>query len=157
MAFSRRVLAKVPEFDVELGPGALGFADESLFSEQLAAAGYGIVPQPKVAVEHHFDEARLEPKSFRQMARKLGRSHAYVAYHWRHGGLWQAIRGLARETACHLFRWLCPMRHSRPDNEPDWRLDLLWRAAFIHQYVRELGGSRKYGRHGLVKLRSGNS
>ncbi|KAA6407127.1 MAG: hypothetical protein FRX48_09193 [Lasallia pustulata] len=32
MAFSRRVLEKVPSFDTELGPGALGFFDESLFS-----------------------------------------------------------------------------------------------------------------------------
>jgi cellulose synthase/poly-beta-1,6-N-acetylglucosamine synthase-like glycosyltransferase len=29
MAFSRRVLAKVPGFDPELGPGALGFWDEA--------------------------------------------------------------------------------------------------------------------------------
>ena len=31
LAFSRRVLARVPAFDPELGPGALGFEDEVLF------------------------------------------------------------------------------------------------------------------------------
>ena len=39
MAFARRVLDTVPRFDPELGPGGLGFCDDTLFSLQLRAAG----------------------------------------------------------------------------------------------------------------------
>ena len=40
MAFARRVLDKVPGFDRELGPGGLGFCDDTLFSLQLRTAGF---------------------------------------------------------------------------------------------------------------------
>jgi hypothetical protein len=55
MGFSREVLSKVPAFDTELGPGALGFGDEMLFSWQLLEAGYQIHGALDVAVEHHFE------------------------------------------------------------------------------------------------------
>ena len=64
MAFHRRVLAKVPAFDVELGPGRLGFQDDVLFSKQLERAGYRIQRRFDVRVEHHFDFDRLLRKSF---------------------------------------------------------------------------------------------
>ena len=42
MAFRRDVLQTVPAYDTELGPGALGFYDDSLFSMQMARAGLNI-------------------------------------------------------------------------------------------------------------------
>lgn len=84
MAFARRVLERVPGFDVELGPGRLGFGDDDLFGEQLRAAGYRIVAQPSAVVEHHFDPARLTRASFLSSARKQGRTMAYLDHHW-HG------------------------------------------------------------------------
>ena len=35
MAFRRAVLSKVPKFDIALGVGSLGFAEDTLFSRQL--------------------------------------------------------------------------------------------------------------------------
>lgn len=84
MAFHRHVLDQVPGFDVELGPGALGFYEGNLFSWQLLAAGYSIVGALDVVAEHHFDPARLTKEGLTDTGRKLGRSHAFVWYHWAH-------------------------------------------------------------------------
>src|SRR5688572_15573077 len=48
MAFSRKVLERVPAFDPELGPGALGFDDEAMFAWQLLEAGYRLLAAPDV-------------------------------------------------------------------------------------------------------------
>src|SRR5438034_1054815 len=42
MPFSPSILEKVPAFDNELGPGLLGFWEDSLFSFQVKEAGYKI-------------------------------------------------------------------------------------------------------------------
>ena len=39
MAFARRVLDKVPAFDVELGPGAMGFCDDTLLFTSTSQRG----------------------------------------------------------------------------------------------------------------------
>jgi glycosyltransferase involved in cell wall biosynthesis len=84
MAFHRQVLDRVPRFDLELGPGALGFYDETLFSLQLMAAGYKLAGAFDIMVEHHFDLTRLTRKGMIDLARKMGRSHAFVFHHWEH-------------------------------------------------------------------------
>jgi glycosyltransferase involved in cell wall biosynthesis len=84
MAFHRHVLDRVPRFDVELGPGALGFYEETLFSWQLLAAGYNLVGAFNVVVEHHFDLSRMTRKGMLDLARKMGRSHAFIFHHWEH-------------------------------------------------------------------------
>ena len=104
MAFARRVLAKVEGFDVALGPGALGFEDDSLFSRRLLQAGYRLKPRLDVVVEHHFDPVRLTRTSILQMARRAGRSQGYVAHHWEHKNLrWPVLR-LAK-AALRLLWW----------------------------------------------------
>lgn len=84
MAFSKHVLEKVPQFDTALGPGALGFVDDSLFSMQLKEGGYWIGSALDIEVEHHFQESRLLRASFIQTAKKFGQSAAYTSYHWHH-------------------------------------------------------------------------
>lgn len=84
MAFHRRVLAKVDRFDSQLGPGALGMGEETLFSYQLESAGFRLGAALDVVVEHDFDEGRLNRVSFERIAKAMGRSEAYIAYHW-HG------------------------------------------------------------------------
>ena len=84
LAFARRVLERVPAFDPALGPGALGFEDEVLFSWQVREAGFrveGVFDNP---VEHWFDARRLERASLSGYMRSHGRSKAYVEYHWQH-------------------------------------------------------------------------
>ncbi len=86
MAFHRRVLEKVPEFDTELGPGPLGLGnfEDTMFSWQLVASGYRLTGAVEVAVEHHFDLTRIAPEALVDAARKIGRSHGFVFHHWEH-------------------------------------------------------------------------
>ena len=67
---------------MELGAGALGFCEESLFAFRLLDAGYLIRAAFGVSVEHHFDLARLTPATLLDMSARMGRSAAYVDYHW---------------------------------------------------------------------------
>ncbi|HEX8187467.1 MAG TPA: glycosyltransferase [Pyrinomonadaceae bacterium] len=156
MAFSREVLERVPAFDTELGPGASGFHDESLFSAQLRRAGYRIASAFGVTVEHHFDESRLGRESFLDTVRKMGRSSAYWAYHWEH----EEVRRPRVELALarlRLAKWRVQRgRECRgPEGMPEWEMVLLKRVHFYRQYLRERVRPRNYERHGLVKLHGG--
>ena len=82
MAFSRQVVEALGEFDPQLGAGALGFCEESLFAYRLIDAGWRIKTALNVSVEHHFDLSRLTRKTLLSMAARMGRSAAYVDYHW---------------------------------------------------------------------------
>jgi GT2 family glycosyltransferase len=102
MAFHRRVLGKVPGFDIELGAGALGFGEETLFSWQLLGAGFKLVGALDTAVEHHFDLKRLTDEGLVDSALKMARTRAFTIYHWEHRRLWLA---LPRLILCHLHRY----------------------------------------------------
>lgn len=114
MGFHRRVLDAVPGFDPELGPGRLGFFDDTLFAYQLVKAGFRLRFLDRVVVEHYFDLDRLERPRLVQFAAAHGRSRAYFDYHWRHRSA-----GLA------------------------WRYRLSWRRVFWTRRLRQklLGGS----------------
>lgn len=85
MAFGRHVLEKVPDFDVRLGPGpqALGFGDDTLLSHQLLASGFRLVGVNDAMAEHHCDGSRLHNDTIFDIARKMGRSDAYMDARWR--------------------------------------------------------------------------
>jgi hypothetical protein len=102
MAFHRHVLDRVPGFDVELGPGGLGFEDETLFSRRLLAAGYKLAGAFDVVVEHHFEPARLTRDGLIDSARKMARSHAFVFYHWEHK---KSRLAFPRLVLAHLRRY----------------------------------------------------
>ena len=152
MAFKRSVLAKVPAFDTELGPGALGFADETLFSFQLKEAGYRIASAFDTYVEHHFDPSRLTRASFLKRARDGGRSEAYVDYHWQHLDIKNArleyLRALLR-----LPVWRLKRRSEWRDAEGIfvWEMILLRNIAYYKQTLIEQRRPHNYERHGLIK------
>jgi glycosyltransferase involved in cell wall biosynthesis len=150
MAFTRRVLERVPAFDVELGSGALGFHDETLFTEQLLLAGYRITTALDTTVEHHPMATRVTQAGLLQAARLLGRSSAYLFYHWRHGQcrwstLKMAVHGL-------LGRWHGWRRRLGLGSIED-QLMAQFRCTFHGQYVRERCRERNYDKFGLVKRR----
>jgi glycosyltransferase involved in cell wall biosynthesis len=64
MALSGKVLGRVPAFDPELGTGALGNGEETLFTLQLREAGFRIAGAFESVVEHHFDESRLQRRQW---------------------------------------------------------------------------------------------
>jgi hypothetical protein len=153
MALSRRVLARVPRFDPELGPGALGFGGETLFARQLLAAGYRIRARFDVAVEHHFDEQRLAPEAVTETCRKTGRAKAYLAYHWDHSDLrgfdWI---GCARCTLAYTWRRIMKADEWGRESPPSyWRLPTVEALAFLWQYAHERRRCRNYVKHGLVR------
>lgn len=152
MAFSREVLRRVPAFDTELGPGALGFGDEELFSAQLIEAGFRIFGRLDVCVEHHFDPCRLKRASWLDAAAKRGVVSAYLTYHWHNrdyrlprlrmalvGAKLMAFRALSVGTlpdeGCSESEMLCVFRHAE-----------------LRHYLQERYRPRKYCRHGLVKI-----
>lgn len=79
MAFGRHVLDDVHEFDPELK-----YSEESHFVERLFHLGYRIAPAFDVEVEHHFAPSRLTHASLASAMQRLGRTQAYLHYHWRH-------------------------------------------------------------------------
>jgi glycosyltransferase involved in cell wall biosynthesis len=154
MAFHRRVLERVPAFDVELGPGALGFADETLFGWQLAEAAYRIAGRLDVAVEHHFDPSRLSRKALLAMAARLGRSEAYVDYHWAHNerpdGLLAKLRARVGLAARRLLRWRDCYRRQRVMR---WEIQRVRVNAYLSHLAHERKRPRNYERRGPHKHR----
>jgi glycosyltransferase involved in cell wall biosynthesis len=152
MAFSREVLTKVPAFDTELGPGALGFHDESLFSFQLIEAGYRIVSAFDVIVEHHFDESRLQREALIETMRRMGASGAYRRYHWEYEDIAHP-RAQAALWRARLLKWRWTRRGEWPHSEgmPEWETWMLWQYYTNRYYLVERKRPRNYERHGLVK------
>ncbi len=148
MAFHRRVLERVPKFDVELGPGALGFADETLFSEQLLAAGYRLVGALDDAVEHHFDVSRLTTENILDLARKMGRSNAFKYYHWEHKELRLVVPKL---LLCRLFRVLIKCHKLGGQGLGSYCLEKAIQSekklAFYNEFIVQRRRPRKYSIH----------
>lgn len=151
MAFSREILRRVPAFDTELGPGALGFGDDQLFASQLLEAGYRIVGRQRVCVEHHFDRRRLLRKFWLEAARKRGRSQAYRGHHWEHwGSRW--LRPRLTLATLRLARW----RATRDDEAsaegcPEPELELEFQCALLRAHLHERLRPRNYAPRGCVK------
>lgn len=154
MAVSRDVLAMVPWFDPELGPGALGFEDETLFSRQLREAGFKIVGAPDARLEHHFDPDRLDRARLLDSAWRHGRSGAYVRHHWMHEAIPEAARRYLRAAVGMMgYRWSARARQMRGEPCTESELRRLSEWGDIAQYVRERRRSRNYDRRGVVKVR----
>jgi glycosyltransferase involved in cell wall biosynthesis len=152
MAIARHVFDKVPQFDPEMGPGAIGHASDTLFSVQVQAAGFRIVSAYDVVVEHCFDAARLSRSAFEHQARKRGEFNAYIAHHWFHAH-WRFARVKAVREWCKL-QW-ARLRHLREwtvhPSCPEWELGLMEGYQTFRQYVRERRRPRNYEKQGLVK------
>lgn len=148
MAFGRHVLEKVPAFDTELGAGALGPGDESLFSFQLLGARYRLVSAFETPVEHHFDPARLSPDTFRIVARRTGRGLAYLHYHWWHRDV--TVPRL-RLWKSRLLLSACPRDWPYAEGlSPREMHQLLW-VGYFEQMLRERSRPRQYDQFGWIK------
>jgi glycosyltransferase involved in cell wall biosynthesis len=143
MAFKRGVLDKVPGFDENLGPGALGFGEDSLFALQLKEAGFRIAFSSAGWVEHHCDCSRITSGAFFESAKKLGRSDAYISYHWDHLTVaWFNVRFWKSE----FKEWLRHIRCERVEDNgasKEVLLSLYW-YHYLKQYQQETTRRRKY-------------
>lgn len=155
MGFGRHVLEWVPEFDVRLGAGALGTAEESLFAWQLLDAGFRIARVSRPQVEHHCAEDRLSHAAYLDASRKLGRSYAYIAFHWLHtthlgldGMSALQIGRLRVMTGLRLIRHR--LRHLRSGSPAEGiahaEFYVMMRHAYIAQFQKERARPRRYRR-----------
>ena len=161
MAFSKEILSKIPAFDPELGPGAMGFAEDSLFALQLHEAGYKIALALNVMVEHHFDEVRLSRQSFLKRRQNEGRVAAYVRHHWLHETItFPRMRLLKHALELALLRILRRRECQAEHGCPGWEMALESDVAFFKQYIFEQKRPRNYALRGLIRLdmdRSGSA
>ena len=152
MAFSRDVLKKVPYFDSELGSGALGYADDTLFSRQLRISGFRIVTQKGAYVDHYFNIDRLTYQSWIGVANKASRSFAYLQHHWNHQVF--SLRDCYRAIRSQ-WKLSCPKAVSREYSTiggiPEWELWERMTLLNVRYLLRLLRTPRQYDRHGLVK------
>jgi glycosyltransferase involved in cell wall biosynthesis len=153
MAFHRRVLARIPGFDLELGPGAIGFGEETLFCRQMLEAGFKIAGAGEVAVEHHFDLTRLSSDSLIAIAQSMGRTHAFIFHHWQHQ---QSRIARLRLFLAKIIRiWTGMLYAITGANDGDRFLHVL-RAektlAFYSEYLVQIRRPRKYTLRGLSPI-----
>lgn len=158
MAFHTKVLARVPAFDTELGPGALGFGDDTLFSDQLRVAGYRIVWVPDAIVDHHPHPNRLHRTQWLSAARRRGATQAYLAHHWRHEAVADSrLRSAFFWSKLWLRRILQFHQVTRREGCPLWEISYVANLGMIEHYRQLRNQPRKYTRHGLAKISDGSS
>lgn len=126
MAFHRRILQKVPGFDVELGPGRLGLWGDTLFSMQIKNAGFTLSRAVDAVVEHWFDPSRLRRDFFLNYVKMEARCAAYVAWHWM-GTLEvpPVSRLMCQRLELAAKRVLRFREWRQPEGAPEWELFLL--------------------------------
>ncbi len=152
MAFSRKVLARVPAFDAALGAGALGFGEDTLFAWQVREAGFRIAGALDVCVEHHCDASRLQRSSWLDRARHLGQSMAYVDYHWRHKTIRHpGVYYVAAVTRLQAWRWKWRNTYRSVAGCMERELELVRRVHYLRRYLSECRRPRQYALRGLVK------
>ena len=158
MGVAAHVFENVPRFDPELGAGALGTAEDTLFAWQLLEAGYRIGGVETSCVVHHCDASRLSRRSFMDAARKLGRSYAYIYYHWQ-----QRTPRWATGSTLSIWRRLvrCGLRWvywrgrrwkecRRSEGIPEWEFNLIIEFNNVRQHLNERSRSRNYDLRGLL-------
>ena len=153
MAFHRSVLEKVPKFDVELGPGALGYIDETLFSWQMLEAGFGLKYIPEAFVVHYPEPSRLLRSSWLSAGRKHGASHAYLLHHWQHHTIpLPALRRCYVAAKLRLRRLVQPPPPLNGEGIAPWEMSYVAEIEKCRQYLKERQRPRNYSKRGLRKL-----
>jgi glucosyl-dolichyl phosphate glucuronosyltransferase len=153
MGLHRSVLERVPSFDIEIGPGASGFGEETLFSWQLEEAGLRLEYRPEAMMVHCPDLSRLTRSSWLSSARKHGVSTAYIMHHWSH----QEIP--SPELRCRYSALKLSLRRLfQPPPAPDsegispWEMSYVVELERCRQFLIERARPRNYSLRGLRRL-----
>jgi len=153
MAFRREVLQRVPAYDPELGPGALGMGEEALFGAQLRATGLKIGYAERASVVHAPDAARLKRSDWIGLGRKHGRQEAYIEYHWDHvTPNVPQVRWVWNSLKLGLRRLLQPQPKLDAEGCSVWEMCYVRDVEKQRQFCIERRRPRNYRRRGLVKL-----
>jgi glucosyl-dolichyl phosphate glucuronosyltransferase len=152
MGFHRSVLDRVPEFDPELGAGALGFGEETLFSWQLVGAGFRLKYIPEASVIHHPDPSRLIRSSLLSTSRKHGASTAYLLHHWFHEKLPSPrLRYYYVALKLRLRCVLEPPRALDAEGVAPWEMSYVLEMEKCRHFLIECRRPRNYSKRGLRK------
>lgn len=152
MAFRRSILERVRAFDPELGPGALGLAEDTLFGWQLVEAGFKIGYAAEARVTHQPDASRLQRSTWLNEARKRGRSEAYLLYHWEHSDVRHPrLSQLYYFSKLQLRRLLQRPRPLESEGCPGWEMSYVLHMEKCKHFCLERRRPRNYARHGLIK------
>ncbi len=154
MGLHRRVFARIPRFDDDMGPGALYEAgEEGLFSEQMVRAGFRLRGVPEARAWHHFSPDRLRREAWLRYAARSGRSVAYIEYHWRHESPRRPRLSLARAALRRrVWRLTHPAQLRRAEGISMREFYLDWHCARLAQHVRFARSPQVYPACGLSKL-----
>ena len=153
MGFHRSVLKRVPAFDIELGGGAMGFGEDSLFSWQIREAGYRLHRVPDALAIHHPDASRLLRSQWLAAARQRGISNAYLVHHWQHAEMKNPIvRAYYFATKLHLRRILQPPVPMDAEGCASWEMSYVLAIEKCRQFSKERRRPRNYAKRGLVRL-----
>jgi len=153
MGFHRSVLERVPAFDPEIGAGALGVFEDTLFSWQLVEAGFRLRYIPEASVTHYPDPERLKYRHALAASRTFGASKAYILHHWRHENV-----SLPRLRNCYygfklgLCRLLKPPRPLDAEGIAPWEMNYVAEIEKNRQFLIERRRPRNYSKRGLWKL-----
>ena len=110
-------------------------------------AGFRMVAAaPGISVEHHFDRARLTRATLLSMAERMGKSSAWVDYHWA-GSEARVAAAKRRRTRwlLALYRTLTPWRHLQAA-APSWELQRVQTRAYLEKLNGCEGQPQKYPR-----------
>jgi len=154
MSVHKRVLEKVPAFDEELGPGRMGFGEDTLFAFQLIEAGYRLHGAWDVQVEHHFDESRLTRQALKKRSLQAGSTNSYLWHHWIHADMSVPRVRLALSRVKILLTQLRHKGQVEPEGCSLQEAQLWEKAGFYNQYLIERSRPRNYALRGLKKLHS---
>lgn len=153
MGFRRSILERVDSFDPELGPGALGLAEDGLFGWQLVEAGFKIGYAAEARVTHQPDVSRLTRGGWLSEARKHGRSNAYRQYHWEHVDIqYPRLRQVYYFIKLQLRRVLQRPPPLESEGCPTWEMSYVLNMEMCRQFRLERRRPRNYARHGLTRL-----
>jgi glucosyl-dolichyl phosphate glucuronosyltransferase len=152
MGFRRLVLKRVPAFDPELGPGALGLGEEALFDKQLVEAGFTIKYAPNAVVVHRPEVSRLRRCAWIDTARKKAREDAYIRYHWKYEDIRSPhVRWLWYALKLRFRRILQRQPPLQSEGIAAWEMSYVHSMETCQQFFIERRRPRNYARRGLVK------
>ena len=141
MALAREVLEQVPPFDTNLGAGSqLGMGEETLLAYQIKDEGFRLVVAFDVSVEHHCHPDRLLRDSYLEYAEKIGRSQAYIDYHWykKPVDTLRLCAGLVRRYArLVMMRMVRYEELQALEGIPEWEFQLLFRIYYRRQLLTQ--------------------
>jgi glycosyltransferase involved in cell wall biosynthesis len=153
MGFHRTILKRVPAFDPELGGGAMGFGEDTLFSWQLCEAGYRLHRVPDALAIHHPEPARLLRSQWLAAASKRGPTVAYLLHHWQHGEVRNPLmRAYYFAAKLRLRRILQPPVSMDTEGCAPWEMSYVLTIEKCRHFLKERRRRRNYSKRGLVRL-----